>query len=269
MNSCPFFHVVIPALNEAKTISNILKDLSMQIYRDFDVTLVDGNSDDDTVPKAQKFSKILPLTIINTKVRNVCFQRNLGAKNTKSPYLVFFDCDNRLPPEFLLGLRYRLSKSPVDAFSTYIRSDESDADHAFAVIANWYMTLLQHTRPVFLESCTGIKTSVFNRVHGFGEKIVFHEGPEMIKRCYPCTFVIFKDPTYQYSMRRMHSDHGSFKTIGTGVMLEITRLLGVSVPNELKEALYPMIGGPTHKVTARRSQKMIDTIKRFLPKSLV
>src|SRR3989338_5592431 len=45
----PYFSVIIPTLNEEKYLPKLLKDLVSQTYRDFEVVLVDGNSDDKTV----------------------------------------------------------------------------------------------------------------------------------------------------------------------------------------------------------------------------
>ncbi|MFH1244651.1 MAG: glycosyltransferase, partial [bacterium] len=51
----PFFSLIIPALNEAKYLPLLLDDLSKQTFLDFEVIVVDGNSDDQTVAKAKSF----------------------------------------------------------------------------------------------------------------------------------------------------------------------------------------------------------------------
>jgi len=48
----PFFSIIIPALNEEKYLPHLLDDLTKQTFRDFEVILVDGNSSDATVAKA-------------------------------------------------------------------------------------------------------------------------------------------------------------------------------------------------------------------------
>ena len=47
-----FFSIIIPALNEAKYLPHLLDDLSDQTFQDFEVIIVDGNSNDQTVAKA-------------------------------------------------------------------------------------------------------------------------------------------------------------------------------------------------------------------------
>ncbi len=72
--------VIIPTLNEAACLPLLLRDLSQQIYRDFEVIVVDGRSTDKTLKIAQNFKKKVPrLKIIISPKRHVCFQRNLGA----------------------------------------------------------------------------------------------------------------------------------------------------------------------------------------------
>ena len=56
----PYFSIIIPALNEEKYISGLLKSLINQTYKEFEVILVDGMSADKTVSVFKKFQNKLP-----------------------------------------------------------------------------------------------------------------------------------------------------------------------------------------------------------------
>jgi len=107
----PFFSIIIPALNEAKYLPKLLGDLAGQTFRDFEVIVVDGNSNDTTVVKAKSFIKSLPrLTVIASPTRHVCVQRNLGAKQAKADIFVFIEVKTKMgdklgTPEEMVGLR--------------------------------------------------------------------------------------------------------------------------------------------------------------------
>ena len=45
--SSPFFSVIIPTYNRAKTITNTLKSVMIQQFQDFEVLIVDNDSSDN------------------------------------------------------------------------------------------------------------------------------------------------------------------------------------------------------------------------------
>ena len=52
-----YFSIIIPTLNEQNYIGNLLNDLTLQTYKDFEVIIVDGKSKDDTKKIVDKFRK--------------------------------------------------------------------------------------------------------------------------------------------------------------------------------------------------------------------
>lgn len=97
----PYFSVIIPCLNEQYFLPKILINLRAQTFTNFEVIIVDGNSEDKTVKIATKFKDDYPLHIYSTKTRNVSFQRNLGAKKAHGKILIFFDADTQIPKNYL------------------------------------------------------------------------------------------------------------------------------------------------------------------------
>jgi len=93
----PVFSVVIPTLNEEKYLKRCSKSLSKQVYRDFEVIVVDGGSDDRTVKMAEREG----FKVIQAKKRrphDVGYARNLGAKHSSGSILFFLDADMVLEP---------------------------------------------------------------------------------------------------------------------------------------------------------------------------
>ena len=101
----PFFSIIIPTLNEEKFVGKLLTDLTKQTHKDFEIILVDAESEDTTIQVVQKFKSFLPLNkIMQISGRNVSRQRNLGAKNAQGAFLVFLDADSRIVASFLSKL---------------------------------------------------------------------------------------------------------------------------------------------------------------------
>ena len=243
----PSLSIVIPTLDEEKYLPTLLTDLSRQTYRDFEVIIVDGHSNDKTVAKAQQFTHRLPsLTIINSEKRNVCFQRNTGAKAATAQLVIFMDADNQLPTYFLQGLKYKIDLTESDIFSTWIGAENNTGNSvAIATIINLYFDIQKNTdNPLTMEGMLGFRKTVFDKLKGFNEKLVIHEGNDIVKRAIKkgYHFDIYKDPTYIFSLRRLRKQ-GTFQMLGNLAQVEIARLLGQRVAHKKAAKLYPMRGG--------------------------
>jgi len=246
MNQIPFFSLVIPALNEERYLPILLSDLKNQTFTDFEVIIVDGKSDDKTVQKSQKFNSYFPLKIISSSKRNVSFQRNLGAKEAKSDWIVFMDADNRLPKYFLQGIKYRIEKSDPDFFTTYIRPDSThQLDKGVARIVNLYFEAQKNTqKPSAMESLFGCKKTAFNKIRGFNPNIKWGEGTDLLFKAKKkhFKFYVYKDPIYTYSFRRLRSQ-GKIKTTRTMAKLFLNQLFNKPLTDKKISQLYPMKGG--------------------------
>lgn len=259
-NQKPYFSVVIPTLNEEKYVPFLLKDLTNQTNQDFEVIIADGKSTDKTKSKSLSFQKDLKLTFIESSKKNVSFQRNLGASQSQSPWLIFMDADNRIPPYFIQGLRYQIDRQLPDFFITYIDPDGNQAiDRAFAQVMNtFFKTQANIQKPYMLESLFGIKNEVFKAVKGFDQRITWSEGGDLLKRLTAKKFLykIFKEPRYIYSSRRMKKE-GSLNALVNSLYLIILHQTGIKISQKMFQKYYPMEGGSFFQ-QARKSPSSIE-----------
>ena len=71
--------IVIITLNEEKRIGRLLEDLTKQTHQNFEVIVVDSNSEDSTREVAQAYESSLPeLTVHRMDTRGVSLGRNTG-----------------------------------------------------------------------------------------------------------------------------------------------------------------------------------------------
>ena len=90
--------VIIPTLNEADCVSKLVQYLLQ--YQDnslLEVIVVDGNSSDDTVAKAEKAGA----KVIVCNKRGRANQMNLGGQTAKGNILYFVHCDTFPPNTYL------------------------------------------------------------------------------------------------------------------------------------------------------------------------
>lgn len=264
----PLFSVIIPALNEAKYLPHLLEDLSKQSFTDFEVIVVDGNSTDQTVAKAKSFVDALPsLSIVTSPKRHVCTQRNLGASHAKSDILIFSDADNRFPPYFLQGLKYRWESNGVKILSCWLKPDISTPQNeAIATAINTFLELSSNLKPTYLlESMFIIEKKCFNDVGKFDETIYHSEGKTLIQNADKMgyKYKVVRDPTYTFSFRRFRK-YGVLNIAGRVAKLELSELLGPEFHSFQAKRLYPMLGGTLFIKPKRAKNKFLKNIAKIL-----
>lgn len=206
----PYFSVIIPCLNEEKYLPLLLKDLNTQTFKDFEIIVVDGNSDDKTVSVAKNFPSQQPLHLVSTTTRNVSFQRNLGAKSAIGQVMIFFDADTRIPKIYLKKIYQTFEKKHPHFLTTYIKGDSSKpAEKMYVSLTNFVLEAGKiFKNPISFGAMQAIKKGAFFDVGGYDEKTRFGEDAQIFQNLskYNYHFFLLTSPCYIYSLRRFRSE---------------------------------------------------------------
>lgn len=95
MDYQPTISVIIPTLNRATAVVDLVQDILRQNYSAFDITVVD-QTDIQNGPLETLARSDHRLRVIRTDIRGTCHARNIGLDATKSDIVVFFDDDCRI-----------------------------------------------------------------------------------------------------------------------------------------------------------------------------
>jgi glycosyltransferase involved in cell wall biosynthesis len=96
--SQPLVAVIIPTLNRYKYLKDVLHDLEKQSYKNFEVIIVD-QSEQFNQSFYDQFD--LCLKVIKQKEKLLWTARNNAVKMSRAEYLLFFDDDSRVEPNWI------------------------------------------------------------------------------------------------------------------------------------------------------------------------
>lgn len=93
--------IIMPTYNRGYIISNAIKSVLRQIYKNWELIIVDDGSTDDTLSKVSEFVDDRIKYISYEKNRGGNYARNLGMKNSTGEYIAFLDSDNEWNSDYL------------------------------------------------------------------------------------------------------------------------------------------------------------------------
>jgi glycosyltransferase involved in cell wall biosynthesis len=211
------FSICTPTLNEEKYIGGLLDSLVQQKLKNFDVIVVDGKSKDKTKEAVIKYADALNLKFISSPKRGVSFQRNYAAKQATSDWIIFFDADVKIKPDFLWKISKYLEKHPnTDILTSWAEpiSDKPIDDLVFAAVNILMLEMMKKKRPNAIGHFICVKKKSFWAVGGFREHINFAEDFDLSERMHSegYKYVLLKTPKVKVSVRRFNKE-GRFNMI--------------------------------------------------------
>lgn len=253
-----YFSVIIPTLNEEKYLARLLSSFASQTFSNFEIIVVDGMSDDGTEKIFQKFTKFLPSAyFINSKERNVAYQRNLGTIKACGKYLIFLDADVNIANTFLEELHLSSLKQKFNLATTWIAADSrKPIDKLMVQIGNLAVEIAKGIGKPFSGGYnTIVKKNIFEKIGGFREDLKISEDHDFAIRAYKknIELTILKEPQVIYSLRRFRSE-GTLQVLRKYAQVQVHNLLKGPITSELFD--YPM-GGHVH----RKRKRKIDLTK--------
>ncbi len=214
------FSIVIITLNEENYVGKLLTQLEKQTYKNFEVIVVDGQSEDKTIDILREHEEGLDLNILISNTAGPSIQRNIGAKAARYNNLIFFDADILVNESFMEELEGKIRKrAKIDCLtSRYIPYPSSWFSKLAMNIEHSYAKTVSKIAPIVQGAFIYVKKDVFKKVGGFEEELRYGEDSHFVRKLHKAgyNFVILTNPVVLYSMRRLKRD-GKIKFILQGI----------------------------------------------------
>jgi glycosyltransferase involved in cell wall biosynthesis len=105
--------VVIPCYNGHRTLPTVLTALERQLYRRFEVVLVDDGSDPPLADLIERIPRSYPLLLVrHAQSRGLGTARNVGVSCAAGGTIVFLDDDIRVGPMLTCAMAMRMEADP-------------------------------------------------------------------------------------------------------------------------------------------------------------
>lgn len=272
-----FFSIIIPTLNEEGYLPDILNDLKVQTQKNFEVIVVDGNSEDLTCELAKQYAKKLNISIIKTKP-NLSHQRNSGAKAAQNPYLIFLDADTRVSRTFISKLKKEIDRSKYLIYlPTIIPAGGKYPDQLVFQMANLFVELsISLGKPLPSAGAMIFHRDYFHILGGYAEKKngddLFPEDHDIIMRAFNGGVKpkYLKHIEVLFSLRRIEKEGrlNAYKKY-------LTSGIEMTLKGKFEKKIEYKMGGQMYKtdeyddqIDARTQKDLLFQIKQFMDKIL-
>ncbi|CAH6904167.1 Beta-1,3-glucosyltransferase [Vibrio chagasii] len=216
--------IVVITLNEEKRISRLMEELSVQTHQEFEVIVVDSNSEDNTREVAQAYESALPkLTVHHMQERGASLGRNTGAALAQYNRILFLDADVSLPRNFLAKALYELEENKLEVAGVYMSSKGLPLVHKFGYgLFNAGLFATQFFFPTAIGACIFSTKRAHEEIGGFDEEIILCEDCDYVKRASKTWRFRFLNMTFGFDPRRLDQD-GVVKTGSTYLKANVRR----------------------------------------------
>lgn len=191
------YSVIVPVYNRIDEVDDLLRSLAGQRGGDFEVIIVEDGSTIPCGETVEKYRNALDVKYYYKENEGRSIARNYGLERATGDYMIFFDSDCVIPPDYFIKLDKALTAKSHDCFGGPDAADESFSDTQKAI--NYSMTSFLTTGgirggKVQLERFTprsfnmGYSRRVYEAVGGFRE--MFSEDIDMSTRVRQAGFSI-------------------------------------------------------------------------------
>jgi glycosyltransferase involved in cell wall biosynthesis len=165
----PSVSVIIPCYRHANFLADAIESVLRQTHPDFEIVVVDDGSPDNTREVAARYPCV---RYVRQEHQGLAAARNTGIRESKNPWLVFLDADDRLLPRALEAGLTCFSAHPECAFVSGgylpVRADGSSPGDPFIprIGKDHYAETLKRSY-ISMHATVMFRREILEQVNGF------------------------------------------------------------------------------------------------------
>lgn len=230
--------IVIPTLNEERYLPQLLKCITNQSYKDFELIISDAGSKDNTLNIAKEFGG----KIVKGGIPGI--GRNNGAKESQGEIIVFIDSDVTFENDFFEKILKEFKSKNLDMAVPYFHTNSDKLKFSiFFRNANLFKRIMQFTRfPDGTGQFLIVKKIVFEKLGGFKDYDVA-EDTELSWRAARSKFKVGTLNSRFYSSTRRLEKMGVFWTLAFWGLLGVFMIFGIIHRKDVQNFALKLYGG--------------------------
>lgn len=205
------YSVIVPVYNRIDEVRDLLESLAAQTLQCFEVIIVEDGSTEPCKEVVESYEERVDVKYFYKTNEGRSIARNYGIERSVGDYLVFFDSDCVIPPDYFAILDRELTAHPLDCFGGPDAAHDSftPTQKAISFAMTSFLTTggirggkVQMEKFVPRSFNMGYSRRVYDRVGGFRE--MFSEDIDMSTRIRQAGFSIgLIHPAHVYHKRRI------------------------------------------------------------------
>lgn len=121
----PYFSIIVPVYNRPTEVEELAESLSLQTYKDFELILVEDGSTLPCSEVLEKYKDKITIHYFFKENSGRSLTRNYGIERSEGKYLVFFDSDCVIPPDYFHTVKTALDYQYTDCYGGPDKADDS------------------------------------------------------------------------------------------------------------------------------------------------
>lgn len=124
----PYFSIIVPVYNRPAEVEELVESLSLQTCKDFELILVEDGSTLPCSDVLEKYKESITIRYFFKENSGRSLTRNYGMERSEGEYLVFFDSDCVIPPDYFHTVKTTLDHHYTDCYGGPDRADDCFTD---------------------------------------------------------------------------------------------------------------------------------------------
>lgn len=112
----PAYSLIIPVYNRPQELDELLACIQTQVFRDFEVVVIEDGSREDAAHIIDKYNESFPLAYYVKENGGQGFARNYAFERAKGDYFIILDSDALLEPTYLTEVDKAVKADRLDLF---------------------------------------------------------------------------------------------------------------------------------------------------------